>query len=138
MVAATGPEDGFEPEEDPAPPPECRPRSSCTGAVAGQNRALVMFPAKESVMPAGLRAAVPFHLTRATRRFSSSTARPTPSRRSRDPRLRFADKLEEVGVEHQLVIVEGCAHSFDLQPCAMRSRELVVGFFDKHLRGGKP
>jgi dipeptidyl aminopeptidase/acylaminoacyl peptidase len=51
---------------------------------------------------------------------------------------RFADKLEQLGVEHQLVIVEGAPHSFDLQPAQRDLREPVVGFFDKHLRGGKP
>jgi hypothetical protein len=30
------------------------------------------------------------------------------------------------------------AHSFDLQPAQRDLMELVVGFFDKHLRGGKP
>ena len=50
---------------------------------------------------------------------------------------RFAEKLEEVGVEHQLVIVEGAPHSFDLQPKQRDLRELVVGFFDKHLRREK-
>jgi dipeptidyl aminopeptidase/acylaminoacyl peptidase len=29
---------------------------------------------------------------------------------------RFAEKLKEVGVDHELVTVEGAVHSFDLQP----------------------
>jgi hypothetical protein len=43
-----------------------------------------------------------------------------------------------VGVEYQLVVVEGAPHSFDLQPPQRELRELVIGFFDKHLRSRKP
>ncbi len=42
--------------------------------------------------------------------------------------------LEKAGVEHQLVVVEGAAHSFDLQPKQQDLRPLVIGFFDKHLK----
>lgn len=42
--------------------------------------------------------------------------------------------LEKAGVEHQLVVIEGAAHSFDLQPKQQDLRPLVIGFFDKHLK----
>lgn len=46
----------------------------------------------------------------------------------------LAAALKKAGVEHQLVIIEGAPHSFDLQPKQRDLRPLVVGFFDKHLR----
>jgi len=47
----------------------------------------------------------------------------------------LAEALKKAGVEHQLIIVEGAPHSFDLQPKQRDLRPLVVGFFDKHLKG---
>jgi acetyl esterase/lipase len=46
----------------------------------------------------------------------------------------LAEALKKAGVEHQLVIVEGAPHSFDLQPKQRDLRPLVVGFFDKYLK----
>lgn len=42
--------------------------------------------------------------------------------------------LTKAGVEHQLVIVEGAPHSFDLQPEQRDLRPLVLDFFDKYLK----
>jgi acetyl esterase/lipase len=139
MLAVTGPEDGFEPEEDPGLSSRVQAAVPMyPGAAAGLNRDHVMFPGKQTEMPEVYRAAAPInHVTRdeAPMLILHGTAdTTTPLSGSQ----RFADKLEEVGVEHQLVIVEGAPHSFDLQPPQRDLRELVVGFFDKHLRGGKP
>ena len=51
----------------------------------------------------------------------------------------LARKLEARGVEHQLALLEGVGHTFDLQgwqhkPLPQDVRSMVVGFFDKHLK----
>ena len=46
----------------------------------------------------------------------------------------LAAALKKAGVEHELVIIEGAPHSFDLQPKERDLRPLVLGFFDKHLK----
>ena len=46
----------------------------------------------------------------------------------------LAAALKAAGVEHELVIVEGAPHTFDLQPKQRDLRPLVLGFFDKHLK----
>lgn len=46
----------------------------------------------------------------------------------------FAEALKQTGVEHELVIIPGAPHTFDLQPKQKDLRPLVVGFFDKHLK----
>jgi len=46
--------------------------------------------------------------------------------------------LEKHGIEHHLEIVEGAPHSFHLEPKQKDLRPLVLGFFDKHLRGKVP
>jgi acetyl esterase/lipase len=50
----------------------------------------------------------------------------------------FAAALEKVGVEHELVIVEGAPHTFHLQPKQRDLRPLVLGFLDKHLKTTNP
>ena len=45
----------------------------------------------------------------------------------------FAAALEAAGAPHQLVIVPGAGHSFDLEPKQRDLRPLVLGFFDRHL-----
>lgn len=46
----------------------------------------------------------------------------------------LARALKNVGVEHELVIIEGAPHSFHLQPKQRDLRPPVLGFFDKHLK----
>ena len=46
----------------------------------------------------------------------------------------FDEALEKAGVEHQLVIVEGAPHSFDLEPKQKDLRPLVFEFLDKNLK----
>lgn len=49
-------------------------------------------------------------------------------------------KLNEAGVEHQTILLDGVGHSFNLthgldkKPLANDLRPTVIGFFDKHLR----
>ena len=89
------------------------------GAAAGLNHDHVMFPGKQTEMPEVYRAASPInHVTRddAPMLILHGTAdTTTPLSGSQ----RFADKLEEVGVEHQLVIVEGAPQ---LRPAALATR----------------
>ena len=50
---------------------------------------------------------------------------------------RFAAALKQGGVAHQLVIIPGAPHTFDLQPKQRDLRPLVLEFFDKHLKAGR-
>jgi len=49
----------------------------------------------------------------------------------------LAAALERVGVERELVIIEGADHGFNLEPKQRDLRPLVIGFFDKHLEPRK-
>jgi acetyl esterase/lipase len=49
----------------------------------------------------------------------------------------FAAALKKAGIEHELVEIEGAAHTFHLQPKQRDLRPLVLAFFDKHLRPAK-
>ncbi len=56
-----------------------------------------------------------------------------------DQSKELAQKLAEAGVEHQLMLIPGIGHTFDLQtwnhkPLPQDLRPVVVGFFDKHLK----
>lgn len=46
----------------------------------------------------------------------------------------FDAKLKSAGVEHEFVSIPGAPHSFDLHPAQRDIRDLVLGFFDKHLK----
>jgi len=50
---------------------------------------------------------------------------------------RFAASLKQGGVTHQLVIIPGAPHTFDLQPKQRDLRPLVLEFFAKHLKPGR-
>jgi acetyl esterase/lipase len=47
----------------------------------------------------------------------------------------FATALQQAGVEHRLVVIDGAPHSFTLQPPQQDLRPLVVEFFNRHLKG---
>jgi acetyl esterase/lipase len=49
----------------------------------------------------------------------------------------FAAALAQAGIEHQLVIVEGAPHTFDLQPKQRDLRPVAIDFFDRHLKSRK-
>lgn len=44
-------------------------------------------------------------------------------------------KLQEKGVQSQLILIEGAPHTFDLEPEQRDLRPLVIGFFNRHLKG---
>jgi acetyl esterase/lipase len=46
----------------------------------------------------------------------------------------FAAALEKVGAPHELLLVLGAPHAFDLRPEQMDLRPAVLGFFDRYLR----
>lgn len=47
---------------------------------------------------------------------------------------KFAKALSEKGAPHQLVIIEGAPHTFDLQPKQRDLRPVVLEFFNKNLK----
>lgn len=49
----------------------------------------------------------------------------------------FAAALAKAGVPHELVVVPGAPHTFDLQPKQRDLRPVVLGFFDRHLKAAK-
>lgn len=49
----------------------------------------------------------------------------------------FAAAMKTAGVNCQLVILEGAAHTFDLQPKQRDLRPVVIGFFDQFLKRRK-
>jgi len=57
----------------------------------------------------------------------------------RDQSTELAKKLEQAGVEHQLILLKDVGHTFDLEtwnhkPLPVDVRAAVIGFFDKHLK----
>ena len=48
--------------------------------------------------------------------------------------IQLHEAAKKAGVESELVIVEGAPHSFHLQPKQRDLRDLVLGFFNKHLK----
>ena len=57
----------------------------------------------------------------------------------RDQATELAARLTEVGVTHELILIPGVGHTFDLQtwrrkPLPQDLRPVVTGFFDKHLK----
>jgi dipeptidyl aminopeptidase/acylaminoacyl peptidase len=139
MLAVTGPEDGFEPDEDSSIPTRVQAAVPMyPGRVAGMDRDHVMFRGKLSEMPDLYRAAAPInHLDKGDAPMlilhgTADTGTPVAGS------VRFAEKLQETGIEHELVLVEGAPHSFDLQPAQRDLRALVVAFFDKHLKKAQP
>ncbi|MGB8167625.1 MAG: alpha/beta hydrolase [Chthoniobacteraceae bacterium] len=46
----------------------------------------------------------------------------------------FAEALKKAGAPHELVIIPGAPHTFDLQPKQRDLRPVVLGFFDRNLK----
>lgn len=46
----------------------------------------------------------------------------------------FAAELKKVGIEHELIIIEGAPHTFTLQPKQRDLRPKVLEFFEKNLK----
>ena len=47
---------------------------------------------------------------------------------------RFHEAAKKIGVQSELIIIEGAPHSFHLQPKQRDLRSKVIGFFDTHLK----
>ena len=139
MLAVTAPEDGFEPEEDPGVSTRIQAAVPMYAHMAaGFDGDQVMFPASMRDAPEMYRLAAPInHVTPddpPMLLLHGTADTTTPIAHSE----RLAAKLDEVGVEHQFVVVEGAPHSFALKPRQRDLTELVVGFFDRHLKEAKP
>jgi acetyl esterase/lipase len=136
MVAVAGPEAGLEP---PGPYPELSSRVQCAVVLYGPADL-----AHWKDIPAWRR-------TRAEDPELYRVSSPVTWTDSADPPIlllhgtadeivpvsqseRFAAVLSKKGVEHKLVLVEGAAHTFHLQPEQQDLRPLVLSFFDKHLK----
>jgi len=57
----------------------------------------------------------------------------------RNQATELAAKLKELGVEHQIYMLDGIGHTFDLEtwnkkPLPIDVRSIVIAFFDKHLK----
>ncbi|AMV37640.1 alpha/beta hydrolase [Planctomyces sp. SH-PL62] len=138
MLALTGPDDGFEPEEDPDVSTRIQAAAPMYAHMAaGFDGDHAMFPARMSESPDLYRLAAPIaHVTKddpPILLLHGTADTTTPLFHSE----RLAAKLQEVGVPHQLVIVEGAPHSFALRPRQRDLRALVIGFFDEHLKPAK-
>jgi acetyl esterase/lipase len=51
-----------------------------------------------------------------------------------DQSTRFHEAAKKIGVQSELIIIEGAPHSFHLQPKQQDLRVEVIQFFDKHLK----
>jgi dipeptidyl aminopeptidase/acylaminoacyl peptidase len=51
-----------------------------------------------------------------------------------DQSTRFHEAAKEIGVQSELIVIEGAPHSFHLQPKQRDLRPAVIEFFDKHLK----
>lgn len=135
MLAVTGPDDGFEPKEDPDVSTRIQAAVPMYPArVSAMDRDHVMFPGKLADIPEVYRSAEAIrHVTPddAPMLILHGTADTTTPLAGSE---QFARKLAEIGVEHQLVIIEGAPHTFHLQPKQRDLRGLVIQFFDRHLK----
>lgn len=135
MLAVCGPEVGLEPDEDSNISSRVQAAVPMYGPVGSVlNRDHVMFPKKRAEAPELYKLAAPVtHVTRDDPPMlvlHGTADKTVPVEQSK----LFAERLAEVGVEHELVIIEGAPHTFDLQPKQRDLRPLVVGFFDRHLK----
>jgi len=46
----------------------------------------------------------------------------------------FANVLQKAGAQHELLLISGAQHTFDLQPKQRDLRPVVLGFFDQHFK----
>jgi acetyl esterase/lipase len=135
MLAVTGPDDGLEPQEDASYSSRVQAAVPMYAHMASNmDRDFPMFPGTRAEVPELYRDATPLlHVTKDDPPMlilHGTADTTTPISHSE----RFAAKLAEVGVPHELVIIEGAPHSFHLQPRQRDLRPLVIGFFDKYLK----
>lgn len=135
MLAVTDPKDGFEPAEDPGISTRVQAAVPMYAHMAaGFTRDHSMFKSKMKDDPETYRLAAPIeHVTRddpPMLLLHGTADTTTPIENSK----KMAAKLKEIGVPSELVIVEGAPHSFALKPRQRDLTDLVVGFFDEHLK----
>ncbi len=135
LLALTGPDDGLDPSDDAGI--SCRVQAAVPmypHMAASMDGHPVMLPGSRSEVPDLYFRATPInHVTRDDPPLlilHGTADTTTPLSQSE----RLARRLEEVGVVHQFVILDGAKHSFDLQPPQRDLRGLVIGFFDQYLK----
>lgn len=138
MLAVTDPSDGFEPAEDPEISSRVQAAVPMYAHMAGGfTRDHSMFKSKLKDDPETYRLAAPIeHVTKddpPMLLLHGTADTTTPIEHSK----KMAAKLKEIGVPSQFVIVEGAPHSFALKPRQRDLTDLVVGFFDEHLKPAK-
>ena len=135
MLALTGPEVGLEPVEDAEFSSRVQAAVPMYGAMlSASGRDLSMLPATKAEQPELYKlATATTHVTKDDPPIlllhgTADALVPVSQSEGLDK------KLAEIGIEHELVIIEGAPHTFDLQPKQRDLRPLVLGFFDKHLK----
>ena len=136
MVALTTPDDGFDPKEPLGDIP-CAVKC-CVDlygiADIGTYHDATMLGKTFAEAPELYRAASPVTYVRSNSvpiLICHGTADTTVSVKQSEL---FAEKLKQAGVEHQLEIIPGAVHTFDLQPPQKDLRPLVLLFLDRHLK----
>lgn len=143
LLAVTGPEAGLDPKEDAEY--SCRIQAAvpmyphCAASWEGQvpprpYPSLPMFAQAQTVAPALWDSASPIKQLSEDDppllilHGTADTTTPL------DQSTRFHEAARSIGVESELIIVEGAPHSFHLQPKQRDLRPEVIAFFDKHLK----
>lgn len=136
MVGLTEPSDGLDPKE-PLGNVSCQVRCAVVmygPAAFTSGHDLAMLGKKYAEAPELYRQASPLTYVRKTNPpiliLHGTADNQVPVQQSHI----LADALQKVGVEHELVIIEGAPHSFHLQPKQRDLRPVVLGFFDRHLK----
>lgn len=136
LLALTGPCDGFEPADLP---PGIDTRVSCAVDLYGiadmlTHHDMRTMGASREADPAIYKKGSP--VTYAAKKASPLLILHGTADKTVDPeqsRL-LAKALKDAGAEHELVIIPGAPHTFDLQPKQRDLRPLVIGFLDRHLK----
>lgn len=143
LLAVSGPEAGLDPEEDAEH--SCRIQAAvpmyphCASSWEGQvpprpYPALPMFEKSQAEAPELWDSASPIkQLSQDDPPLlilhgTADTTTPL------DQSTRFHEAAREIGVESELIVIEGAPHSFHLQPTQRDLRPTVIEFFDKHLK----
>jgi acetyl esterase/lipase len=137
MLAVCDAKDGLDPA---GPYPEFSCRVQCAVPMYGaydftDRDELVMIGKTRAEAPDAYRAASPIRYVNARTPPMLVLCGTADSPGTVAQNERFAAALKKAGVGHELVLVKDAPHSFHLQPKQQDLRPLVLGFFDKHLKG---